>query len=93
MNDKAAAREPWSDEELSAALDAYLYMLQLQLSSIPFSAERHSETLLSGPLHQRSRASVRYRMRNISAVAQDRGVPTVAAFSSAMQLGRGVREP
>lgn len=80
----------WSDDELKAALDAYLYMLQLELSSIPFSAEQHAKLLLSGPLHERNEASVRYRMRNISHVLKERGLPILSAYSAAPQVGRHV---
>lgn len=82
--------ELWSDGELKAALDAYLYMLQLELSSIPFSATEYSEALLCGLLHKRNEASIRYRMRNISHVVSERGLPTLSAFSSAPQVGRNV---
>lgn len=89
MNEKKQAL--WTDEELQAALDAYLYMLQMELSDIPFSASQLSKALLSGPLGRRNSASIRYRMRNISAVAASNGLPTLSAFSPAEQVGRNVR--
>lgn len=85
------ANKQWNDEELRAALDAYLYMLQLELSSVPFSAEKYSQLLRSGPLEERSPASVRYRMRNISAVVAGQNLPVIVAFSPAEQVGRNVR--
>ena len=88
--DPANKAERWSDSELIAALDAYLYMLQLELSSIPFSAAQHSEILRSGQLNKRNSASVRYRMRNISHVLSERGFPTLRAFSAAPQVGRHI---
>lgn len=90
MNDIAEKNKPWSDEELKAALDAYLYMLQLEVSSIPFSVNEQSKVLLSGPLIGRSEASIHYRMRNISFVVSERGLPTLNAFSAAPQVGRNV---
>lgn len=81
----------WTDEELQAALDAYLYMLQIELSDIPFSVVQLSDALLSGPLSHRNSASIRYRMRNISAVVASKGLPTLSAFSPAEQVGRNVR--
>ena len=89
MNKK---RSPlWSDDELKAALDAYLYMLQMELSFIPFSATQQSDTLISGPLNGRNSASIRYRMRNISAVIASNNLPTLSAFSPAERVGRNVR--
>lgn len=88
--DQSSKAERWNDGELRVALDAYLYMLQLELSSVPFSAAEQSEVLLSGPLHKRNSASVRYRMRNISHVLGERGLPTLDAFSAAPQVGRNV---
>lgn len=82
----------WSDTELAAAVDAYLYMQQLDACSIPFSATEHSAVLLDGPLHLRNEASIRYRMRNISQVLIERGEQTLAAFSPAPQVGRNVKK-
>lgn len=82
----------WSDEELKAATDAYLYMLQLEISRIPFSISDQSDLLLSGPLHLRSEASVRYRMRNISFVVEQMGLPILEAYSPAPQVGRNVKK-
>tara|TARA_R110002094_G_scaffold54170_2_gene65442 strand:+ start:274 stop:1014 length:741 start_codon:yes stop_codon:yes gene_type:complete len=83
---------PWNDHELRVALDAYLYMLQLQLAKIPFSPSSHSEILLSGPLYRRNDAAVRYRMRNLSFVLSQRDLPVLDAFSPAPQVGRMVKK-
>ncbi|MGP1354630.1 MAG: hypothetical protein ACTS1Z_15050 [Parasphingopyxis sp.] len=82
----------WNDTELAAAVDAYLYMRQLEVCSISFSAAEHSKVLLDGPLHSRNEASVRYRMRNISHVLIERGEQALAAFSPAPQVGRNVKK-
>lgn len=66
-------------------------MLQLEASGIPFSASQHSEILRSGPLEKRNEASIRYRMRNISCVMEERGAPVLRAFSSAPRVGRNVK--
>lgn len=88
---KKNIRSLWSDDELQAALDAYLYMLQMELSSIPFSAAQQSNVLLTGPLSARNSASIRYRMRNISAIIASKHLPTLSSFSPAEQVGRNVR--
>ncbi len=81
----------WTEDELSSALDAYLYMLRLELSSVPFSIKTNSEVLRSGPLYRRNEASIRYRMRNISCVLEERGAPILLAFSPAPQVGVNVK--
>ena len=83
---------PWSDDELTASVDAYLYMLQLEQSGIRFSAEKHANLLLQNPLHKRGKVSIRYRMRNISFVMEGRGMPIVPAFSPASQVGSNVKK-
>lgn len=82
----------WDDAELKAATDGYLYMLQLEQFGIPFSVSEHTEMLLSGPLNQRNEASVRYRMRNISSVAEELNLPTLKSYSAAPQVGKNVAE-
>jgi hypothetical protein len=84
--------EIWSIDELRAAVDAYLYMLRLEASSIPFSSTAYSRFLLTGPLRDRNEASIRYRMRNISQVMEERGAPVLRSFSPAPQVGKNVKK-
>lgn len=84
--------EIWSLDELRAAVDAYLYMLRLEASSIPFSSTAYSRFLLTGPLRDRNEASIRYRMRNISQVMEERGAPVLRSFSPAPQVGKNVKK-
>lgn len=89
---KRSSGDFWNDTELAAAVDAYLYMRQLEVCSVPFSVAEHSDVLMDGPLQSRNEASVRYRMRNISHVLIERGEQALAAFSPAPQVGRNVKE-
>ena len=82
----------WSDDELRASVDAYLYMLRLEVSSIPYSPTEYSKFLQTGPLRDRNDASIRYRMRNISQVMEERGAPILRSFSPAPQVGRNVKQ-
>lgn len=66
-------------------------MLQLEASGIPFSATEQERLLASGHLSNRNEASVRYRLRNISHVMQERGEATLKAYSSAPQVGKNVK--
>lgn len=92
MDETKKKHRLWNDAELKAATDGYLYMLQLEQFGIPFSVSEHSEMLLSGPLNQRNEASVRYRMRNISFVAEELNLPTLESYSAAPQVGKNVAE-
>ncbi|MGD1886597.1 MAG: hypothetical protein ACFB01_05650 [Cohaesibacteraceae bacterium] len=83
--------ENWNDDELRVSVDAYLYMLQLEYSSIPFSPTEYSKFLRTGPLRNRNDASIRYRMRNISQVMQERDAPILRSFSPAPQVGKNVK--
>ncbi len=82
----------WSDDELRASVDAYLYMLRLELHSVPYSPTVYSRFLETGPLRNRNDASIRYRMRNISQVMEERGAPILRSFSPAPQVGRNVKQ-
>jgi hypothetical protein len=81
----------WSDEELRAAVEIYLFMLRLQHAGYRLSENELIPLVSSGPLGGRNQASIRYRLRNISSVLADRDLPTLKAFSPAPQVGRGVR--
>lgn len=71
-----ATGENWSQIEVEACVAGYLRMLALQLNGQRFTkAQRIRElvTMLDG----RSESSVEYKLRNISAVMQELGWPTV----------------
>lgn len=86
-----SANVPWSESELRTSVDAYLYMLQLEASGVPFSVTEQEKLLASGPLSNRNEASVRYRLRNISQVMQERGEAILKAYSAAPQVGKNVK--
>jgi hypothetical protein len=91
MTGEFAERKLWSDSELSQAVEVYLLLLRLQLTEIEFRSEPLAQTLLSLRLGKRDQASIRYRMRNISAVIADFGQPVLRSFSPASRIGKGVR--
>ena len=92
VNDNKRNGHPWSDEELRIAVDGYLYMLSLEVADVPFSTKELARFLTDGPLSQRNDASLRYRMRNVSFVLSERGLPTLKAYTPASQVGALVRE-
>jgi hypothetical protein len=82
----------WTDAELASAVDAYLFMLQAQRAGLGYPKDVGSKLLLSGPLSIRNDVSLRYRMRNISAVISEMGGPVLAEYSPAEQVGTNVRK-
>ncbi|SNR35112.1 hypothetical protein [Puniceibacterium sediminis] len=91
QEDNRSANAPWSESELRTSIDAYLYLLQLEASGVPFSVIEQEKLLASGPLSNRNEASVRYRLRNISQIMQERGEATLKAYSAAPQVGKNVK--
>lgn len=88
-----ASKDPnlWTDAELRIAVEAYLYMLQLQLRGIDFSCADITNALLKKSLKRRNEASLRYRMRNISWVFSQNNLPTISSYSPASGVGSGVK--
>ena len=87
----ASSNTLWTEEELRHAVDVYVLLLRMQVHGMGQKAEPVAQALLSGPLALRNDAAIRYRMRNISAVAKELGGPTVNGFSPAESVGSNVR--
>lgn len=84
-------RPLWTDEELSASLDVYLFMLRLEAEDIPFVKSRQEKGALIGPLTERNLISIRFRLRNIAFVMQELGYQPLKAYTPANQVGTHVR--
>lgn len=82
--------ELWTDTELEAALEAYLYVLRLEQAGVQLREHELVEGLHHGPLSNRNLASIRYRLRNISSVLQKIGSPTISTYPPAAKVGTGV---
>lgn len=82
----------WTDNELTSAVDAYVFMLRAQRAGLSYPVDMGAGVLLSGSLVTRNDASLRYRMRNISAVVREMGGPLLAEYSPAEQVGTNVRQ-
>jgi hypothetical protein len=63
----------------------------MQIQGMTQKAEPIAHALLGGPLALRNDAAIRYRMRNVSAVAKELGAPTLYGFSPAESVGTNVR--
>jgi len=81
----------WTNSELADAVEAYVFLLRLERAGLGDYGVSVTEALLAGPLRTRNEASVRYRMRNISAVVKDLDGPILKTYSPAEQVGSGVR--
>lgn len=90
--DKKRNQSLWSDEELLAAVEAYIYMVRLQQRGVKSTENMTTPLLMTGPLAGRNEASIRYRMRNISAVIHELGGQVLDIYSPTEQVGAGVRE-
>lgn len=66
-------------------------LLRLQLEGGNFRAEPVAQSILGNELQTRNPAAIRYRLRNISAVASELGAPTLQGFSPAERVGKNVR--
>jgi hypothetical protein len=90
-NEPASSSALWTDAELQAALEAYLYLLRLEQAGVRYSEREVTGILLRGGLRRRNDASIRYRLRNISFIMRDRGWPILSAYSPASQVGTRVK--
>lgn len=81
----------WTDEELRRSVEVYVLLLRFQEQGSEERFEPVAQALLAGILAERNDAAIRYRLRNISAVAQELGGPILRTFSPAESVGRLVR--
>ena len=92
MTTTPAKTTDWSDAELASAVIAYLDMLRRELAGETLNKAAVNRQLREGPLHARSRASVDYRMQNISAVLFDLQIPRIIGYLPALRVGTSVKE-
>jgi 5-methylcytosine-specific restriction protein A len=82
-----AAGDEWADDELDAAVEAYLGMLDKEVRGQPFSKAEVNRELREGRLSARGRGSIEYRMQNISHVLHTRGERWVVGYKPAANVG------
>jgi 5-methylcytosine-specific restriction protein A len=70
----------WTDDELKAALRAYLQVLASEQTGTVFSPTLVHRALIAGPLAGRNEGSVARRMSNISSVMVSAGEPWVTRY-------------
>ncbi len=82
----------WTDAELAAAVVAYLDMLRCELEGKPFVKAAVNDKLRAGPLSNRTKSSIEFRMQNISATLYDLRVPFIRGYLPAKNVGSGVKD-
>jgi hypothetical protein len=76
-----ATGEDWSRLEVESCVADYLHMLTLELNGQQFNKTRHIHGLMQR-LDGRSKSSVEYKFRNVSAVMEELGWPAVTGYKS-----------
>jgi 5-methylcytosine-specific restriction protein A len=82
----------WTDEELMSAVQAYLRMLHAELKGEAYNKAEVNRQLRDGPLAGRTKASVEFRMQNISAALYELKMPHIAGYLPARNIGSAVKE-
>ena len=82
----------WSDAELAVAIKAYLQMLHLELQGLPYNKAAMNRALRDGALAARTKASIEFRMQNISAALYELKMPYIAGYLPARNIGSTVKE-
>jgi len=83
---------PWTDEELTSAIQSYLDMLRAELNGQPYSKAEVNRQLRMGPLSTRTKGSIEFRMQNISAALYELRMPWIAGYLPARNIGSTVKE-
>ena len=81
----------WSKEEIEVTVAEYFAMLRAELAGLPYKKSVHNERARR-LLDDRSRASVEYKFRNISAVLVNQEQMYVAWISAESELSSGSRD-
>ncbi|WP_288379382.1 HNH endonuclease signature motif containing protein [uncultured Massilia sp.] len=91
-NPSPAAPDAWSDAELTIAIKAYLRMLHAELHGVAYNKAAVNRALREGPLPNRSKGSIEFRMRNISAALYELKMPYIAGYLPATNIGSAVKQ-
>ena len=92
MSQPNSRHQSWTNSELEAAVEAYLYLLKLERAGITLSSRQIERMAGKGHLVDRNGASIRYRLRNISHIFSERDLPVLQGYSPAPAVGKNVRE-
>ncbi|WP_305791407.1 helix-turn-helix domain-containing protein [Thalassospira sp. A40-3] len=85
-------RSRWTREELAAAVRAYCDLMSAADQGIDFNKSDQIKGLREKELSGRTRASIEYRMQNISAVVMEMGLEPVKGYAPARNVGSNVKK-
>ncbi len=80
----------WSDEEIQAAVNAYLSMLSREQNGQAINKAHENRVLREGALAGRTKGSVEFRMQNISTVLVELGRDRIEGYKPAKNVGANV---
>ncbi|MFJ5296838.1 HNH endonuclease [Pseudomonas sp. NPDC088368] len=80
----------WSEQEIQAAVDAYLDMLQREKKGLKINKAHENRVLREGPLSGRTKGSVEFRMQNISTVLMELNQERIIGYKPAKNVGANV---
>jgi len=91
-NSPSAATDAWSDTELTIAIKAYLRMLHAELNGVVYNKAAVNRELREGPLANRTKGSIEFRMQNISAALHELKMPYITGYLPARNIGSTVKQ-
>lgn len=80
----------WSDEEIQASVDAYLSMLEREVSGQKINKRHENRVLREGALSARTEGSIEFRMQNISTVLEAMDRRRIIGYKPAKNVGANV---
>ncbi len=81
----------WTDDELHAAVEAYLAVMATPDGPATFSPTALHRSLIAGPLHRRNESAVGRRMSNISTILKNEGEKFIERYPASLpHYGEGV---
>lgn len=86
------ANAQWTDIELKECIKAYFKMLNCEEMGKPYSKKDINEFLRNFHLPKRTKASVEYRMQNISSVLNEHSLNYITGYKPAQNVGANVKE-
>jgi hypothetical protein len=88
MSDDLKERRDWSDQELDLIVADYFAMLRDEAAGAHFNKAEHNR-LLRDEI-DRSKSSIEFKHRNISAVLQKLGLPTITGYYPAENFQKAI---
>ena len=88
MPKEPAERRNWTDDEIDLIVADYFLMLNDEMAGGPFNKTEHRRTLIK--VVDRSHGSIEFKHRNISAVLQLLGLPTIKGYLPAENFQKAI---